>query len=146
MFKYDEFFNKLSNNALYQELDEIYQIGFIYNKYIYAIAVMIYFSKFPNGNSDYFLLLLARAAFSLRVYKSSIYRATQRDYALEFLEKVYFVSFEEDLEQNLLDFIATKIEEERKAKNEENKNPKHDWYLKKTKEIYENQRISKHIF
>ncbi|EDO9057187.1 DUF262 domain-containing protein, partial [Campylobacter coli] len=122
LFKYDEFFNKLSNNALYQELDEIYQTGFIYNKYIYAIAVMIYFSKFPNGNSDYFLLLLARAAFSLRVYKSSIYRATQRDYALEFLEKVYFVSFEEDLEQNLLDFIATKIEEERKAKNEENKN------------------------
>ncbi|ELD5358582.1 DUF262 domain-containing protein [Campylobacter coli] len=146
LFKYDEFFNKLSNNALYQELDEIYQTGFIYNKYIYAIAVMIYFSKFPNGNSDYFLLLLARAAFSLRVYKSSIYRATQRDYALEFLEKVYFVSFEEDLEQNLLDFIATKIEEERKAKNEENKNPKHDWYLKKTKEIYENQRIPKHIF
>lgn len=96
---------------------------------------MIYFSKFPNGNSDYFLLLLARAAFSLRVYKSSIYRATQRDYALEFLEKVYFVSFEEDLEQNLLDFIATKIEEERKAKNEENKNPKHDWYLKKPKKF-----------
>lgn len=118
LFKYNEFFDKLSNNALYQELDEIYYTGFIYNKYIYAIAAMIYFSKFPNGNSDYFLALLARAAFSLRVYGLSISRATQRDYALEFLEKVYFVSFEEELEQNLLDFIAIKNEEERKSTQE----------------------------
>ncbi|HEB7545279.1 DUF262 domain-containing protein [Campylobacter coli] len=152
LFKYDEFFDKLSNNALYQELDEIYQTGFIYNKYIYAIAVMIYFSKFPNGNSDYFLLLLARAAFSLRVYSSSIYRATQRDYALEFLEKVYFVSFEEDLEQNLLDFIAIKNEEERKTKNEEEKHGDEkkwykEWYLDIVqKRFYENQHIPKHIF
>ncbi|MCV3402542.1 DUF262 domain-containing protein [Campylobacter sp. IFREMER_LSEM_CL2090] len=118
LFKYNEFFDKLSNNALYQELDEIYYTGFIYNKYIYAIAVMIYFSKFPNGNSDYFLALLARAAFSLRVYGLSISRATQNNYALEFLEKVYFVSFEEELEQNLLDFIAIKNEEERKSTQE----------------------------
>lgn len=118
LFKYNELFDKLSNNALYQELDKICDIGFIYNKYIYAIAVMIYFSKFPNGNSDYFLALLARAAFSLRVYGLSISRATQRDYALEFLEKVYFVSFEEELEQNLLDFIAIKNEEERKSSQE----------------------------
>ncbi|EGK7521969.1 DUF262 domain-containing protein [Campylobacter lari] len=150
LFKYNECFDKLSNNALYQELDEIYYTGFIYNKYIYAIAVMIYFSKFPNGNSDYFLALLARAAFSLRVYSSSIYRATQRDYALEFLEKVYFVSFEEELEQNLLDFIAIKNEEERKIKIEENLNQKKrdggkKWYLEKTKEIYEKQHIQKHI-
>ncbi|TDJ82171.1 DUF262 domain-containing protein [Campylobacter volucris] len=156
LFKYDEFFDKLLNNALYQELDKIYQTGFIYNKYIYAIAVMIYFSKFPNGNSDYFLHLLARAAFSLRVYRPSIYRATQRDYALEFLEKVYFVSFEEELEQNLLDFIAVKNEEERKIKIEEerkNKEPKtnqrHDggkkWYLEITQEKYKNQHIQKHI-
>ncbi|EAJ6141877.1 DUF262 domain-containing protein [Campylobacter lari] len=150
LFKYNEFFDKLSNNALYQELDEIYYTGFIYNKYIYAIAVMIYFSKFPNGNSDYFLALLARAAFSLRVYRPSIYRATQRDYALEFLEKVYFVSFEEELEQNLLDFIAIKNEEERKIKIEENQNLKKrdggkDWYLKKTEEFYEKQHIQKHI-
>lgn len=150
LFKYDEFFDKLLNNALYQELDKIYQTGFIYNKYIYAIAVMIYFSKFPNGNSDYFLLLLARAAFSLRVYRPSIYRATQRDYALEFLEKVYFVSFEEELEQNLLDFIAVKNEEERKIKIEEVKtNQGHDggkkWYLEITQEKYKNQHIQKHI-
>lgn len=152
LFKYNEFFDKLSNNALYQELDEIYYTGFIYNKYIYAIAVMIYFSKFPNGNSDYFLALLVRAAFSLRVYRPSIYRATQRDYALEFLEKVYFVSFEEELEQNLLDFIAIKNEEERKIKIEENQNLKQkkrnggkEWYLEKTKEIYEKQHIQKHI-
>lgn len=156
LFKYDEFFDKLLNNALYQELDKIYQIGFIYNKYIYAIAVMIYFSKFPNGNSDYFLLLLARAAFSLRVYRPSIYRATQRDYALEFLEKVYFVSFEEELEQNLLDFIAVKNEEERKIKiEEEGKNKElktnqgHDggkkWYLDIVQEKYKNQHIQKHI-
>ncbi|EAL2829679.1 DUF262 domain-containing protein [Campylobacter lari] len=154
LFKYNEFFDKLSNNALYQELDEIYYTGFIYNKYIYAIAVMIYFSKFPNGNSDYFLALIARAAFSLRVYRPSIYRATQRDYALEFLEKVYFVSFEEELEQNLLDFIAIKNEEERKTKNSiiDNKNPNQkkrnggkEWYLEKTKEIYEKQHIQKHI-
>ncbi|MCR6577873.1 DUF262 domain-containing protein [Campylobacter insulaenigrae] len=143
LFKYNEFFDKLTNNALYQELDKIYYTGFIYNKYIYAIAVMIYFSKFPNGNSDYFLALLARATFSLRVYSSSIYRATQRDYALEFLEKVYFVSFEEELEQNLLDFIAIKNEEERKSAQE------HDggkgWYLEKTEEIYEKQHIQNHI-
>ncbi|TDJ86724.1 DUF262 domain-containing protein [Campylobacter volucris] len=156
LFKYDEFFDKLLNNALYQELDKIYQTGFIYNKYIYAIAVMIYFSKFPNGNSDYFLHLLARAAFSLRVYRPSIYRATQRDYALEFLEKVYFVSFKEELEQNLLDFIAVKNEEERKIKIEEERknkevetNQRHDggkkWYLEITQEKYENQHIQKHI-
>ncbi|MCV3443392.1 DUF262 domain-containing protein [Campylobacter sp. IFREMER_LSEM_CL1097] len=154
LFKYNEFFDKLSNNALYQELDEIYYTGFIYNKYIYAIAMMIYFSKFPNGNSDYFLALIARAAFSLRVYRPSIYRATQRDYALEFLEKVYFVSFEEELEQNLLDFIVIKNEEERKTKNSiiDNKNPNQkkrnggkEWYLEKTKEIYEKQHIQKHI-
>ncbi|EHJ7677599.1 DUF262 domain-containing protein [Campylobacter lari] len=152
LFKYNEFFDKLSNNALYQELDEIYYTGFIYNKYIYAIAVMIYFSKFPNGNSDYFLALIARAAFSLRVYRPSIYRATQRDYALEFLEKVYFVSFEEELEQNLLDFIAIKNEEERKIKIKENQNPNQkkrdggkEWYLEKTKEFYEKQHIQKHI-
>ncbi|HEC1770140.1 TPA: DUF262 domain-containing protein [Campylobacter lari] len=143
LFKYNEFFDKLSNNALYQELDEIYYTGFIYNKYIYAIAVMIYFSKFPNGNSDYFLALIARAAFSLRVYKPSIYRATQRDYALEFLEKVYFVSFEEELEQNLLDFIAIKNEEERKSVQEHDGGNK--WYLKITKEIYKKQHIQKHI-
>ncbi|TXE88407.1 DUF262 domain-containing protein [Campylobacter volucris] len=156
LFKYDEFFDKLSNNALYQELDKIYQTGFIYNKYIYAIAVMIYFSKFPNGNSDYFLLLLARAAFSLRVYRPSIYRATQRDYALEFLEKVYFVSFEEELEQNLLDFIAVKNEEERKIKIEEERKNKEiktnqgpdggkKWYLDIVQEKYKNQHIQKHI-
>ncbi|EAJ5677275.1 DUF262 domain-containing protein [Campylobacter lari] len=143
LFKYNELFDKLSNNALYQELDEIYYTGFIYNKYIYAIAVMIYFSKFPNGNSDYFLALLARAAFSLRVYRPSIYRATQRDYALEFLEKVYFVSFEEELEQNLLDFIAIKNEEERKSVQEHDGGNK--WYLKITKEIYKKQHIQKHI-
>ncbi|ELP9119729.1 DUF262 domain-containing protein [Campylobacter lari] len=144
LFKYNELFDKLSNNALYQELDEIYYTGFIYNKYIYAIAVMIYFSKFPNGNSDYFLALLARAAFSLRVYRPSIYRATQRDYALEFLEKVYFVSFEEELEQNLLDFIAIKNEEERKSDQGYNGGKK--WYLDIVqKKIYENQHIQKHI-
>ncbi|EAK0817516.1 DUF262 domain-containing protein [Campylobacter lari] len=144
LFKYNEFFDKLSNNALYQELDEIYYTGFIYNKYIYAIAVMIYFSKFPNGNSDYFLALLARAAFSLRVYRPSIYRATQRDYALEFLEKVYFVSFEEELEQNLLDFIAIKNEEERKSDQGYNGGKK--WYLDIVqKKFYENQHIQKHI-
>ncbi|EAI4297391.1 DUF262 domain-containing protein [Campylobacter lari] len=144
LFKYNELFDKLSNNALYQELDEIYYTGFIYNKYIYAIAVMIYFSKFPNGNSDYFLALLARAAFSLRVYRPSIYRATQRDYALEFLEKVYFVSFEEELEQNLLDFIAIKNEEERKSDQGYNGGKK--WYLDIVqKKFYENQHIQKHI-
>ncbi|MBF7069542.1 DUF262 domain-containing protein [Campylobacter volucris] len=144
LFKYNELFDKLSNNALYQELDKIYQTGFIYNKYIYAIAVMIYFSKFPNGNSDYFLALLARAAFSLRVYRPSIYRATQRDYALEFLEKVYFVSFEEELEQNLLDFIAIKNEEERKSDQGYNGGKK--WYLDIVqKKFYENQHIQKHI-
>ncbi|AJD04890.1 DUF262 domain-containing protein [Campylobacter lari] len=143
LFKYNELFDKLSNNTLYQELDKIYYTGFIYNKYIYAIAVMIYFSKFPNGNSDYFLALLARAAFSLRVYRPSIYRATQRDYALEFLEKVYFVSFEEELEQNLLDFIAIKNEEERKSVQEHDGGNK--WYLKITKEIYKKQHIQKHI-
>ncbi|EAK0435855.1 DUF262 domain-containing protein [Campylobacter lari] len=115
LFKYNEFFDKLSNYALYQELDKIYKTGFIYNKYIYAIAVMIYFSKFPNGNSDYFLALLARAAFSLRVYKDRIDGQVQKEYALEFLKIVYFVSFEEELEQNLLDFIAIKNEEERKS-------------------------------
>ncbi|EPE3793296.1 DUF262 domain-containing protein [Campylobacter lari] len=137
LFKYNEFFDKLSNNALYQELDKIYYTGFIYNKYIYAIAVMIYFSKFPNGNSDYFLALLARAAFSLRVYSSSIYRATQRDYALEFLEKVYFVSFEEELEQNLLDFIAIKNEEERKS--DQGYNGGKDDYVKIVEKYYQSK-------
>ncbi|HEB7542439.1 TPA: hypothetical protein RZH72_001692 [Campylobacter coli] len=108
---------------------------------------MIYFSKFPNGNSDYFLLLLARAAFGPRFYNVNITRSIQRDYALEFLKIVYFVSFEEELKQNLLDFIQEKIilEKEFYEKNENMLDKaKRMYYLNIIEDKYKEKNIPLH--
>ncbi|HEC1775959.1 DUF262 domain-containing protein [Campylobacter sp. RKI_CA19_01128] len=146
LFKYNECFNKvIKQNEIYESLNID---TFLYCRSVYAIATMIYFSKFPNGNSDYFLALLARATFSPRFYNIKITRGIQKKYALEFLEKVYFVSFEEELEQNLLDFIQEKmiLEKEFYKKNENMlEKAKRNYYLNIIENYYKNKNLEKNI-
>ncbi|EAW0594391.1 DUF262 domain-containing protein [Campylobacter coli] len=145
LYKYNKYFNKaIKQNQIYESLNID---TFLYCRSIYIIASMIYFSKFPNGNSDYFLLLLARAAFGPRFYNVNITRSIQRDYALEFLKIVYFVSFEEELKQNLLDFIQEKIilEKEFYEKNENMLNKaKRMYYLNIIEDKYKEKNIPLH--
>ncbi|HEB9308064.1 TPA: DUF262 domain-containing protein [Campylobacter coli] len=145
LYKYNKYFNKaIKQNEIYESLNID---TFLYCRSIYIIASMIYFSKFPNGNSDYFLLLLARAAFGPRFYNVNITRSIQRDYALEFLKIVYFVSFEEELKQNLLDFIQEKIilEKEFYEKNENMLDKaKRMYYLNIIEDKYKEKNIPLH--
>ncbi|OOX92347.1 hypothetical protein BOP99_07510 [Campylobacter coli] len=145
LYKYNKYFNKaIKQNQIYESLNID---TFLYCRSIYIIASMIYFSKFPNGNSDYFLLLLARAAFGPRFYNVNITRSIQRDYALEFLKIVYFVSFEEELKQNLLDFIQEKIilEKEFYEKNENMLDKaKRMYYLNIIEDKYKEKNIPLH--
>lgn len=145
LYKYNKYFNKvIKQNQIYESLNID---TFLYCRSIYIVASMIYFSKFPNGNSDYFLLLLARAAFGPRFYNVNITRSIQRDYALEFLKIVYFVSFEEELRQNLLDFIQEKIilEKEFYEKNENMLDKaKRMYYLNIIEDKYKEKNIPLH--
>lgn len=145
LYKYNKYFNKvIKQNQIYESLNID---TFLYCRSIYIVASMIYFSKFPNGNSDYFLLLLARAAFGPRFYNVNITRSIQRDYALEFLKIVYFVSFEEELKQNLLDFIQEKIilEKEFYEKNENMLDKaKRMYYLNIIEDKYKEKNIPLH--
>ncbi len=145
LYKYNKYFNKaIKQNQIYESLNID---TFLYCRSIYIIASMIYFSKFPNGNSDYFLLLLARAAVGPRFYNVNITRSIQRDYALEFLKIVYFVSFEEELKQNLLDFIQEKIilEKEFYEKNENMLDKaKRMYYLNIIEDKYKEKNIPLH--
>ncbi|EGK8036050.1 DUF262 domain-containing protein [Campylobacter lari] len=144
LYKYNKCFNKvIKQSEIYESLNID---TFLYCRSVYAIAAMIYFSKFPNGNSDYFLALLARATFSPRFYNINITRDIQKNYALEFLEKVYFVSFEGELEQNLLDFIQEKmiLEKEFYKKNENMlEKAKRKYYLKIIENYYKNKNLEK---
>ncbi|EAI8623615.1 DUF262 domain-containing protein [Campylobacter lari] len=146
LYKYNKCFNKvIKQSEIYESLNID---TFLYCRSVYAIAAMIYFSKFPNGNSDYFLALLARATFSPRFYNINITRDIQKNYALEFLEKVYFVSFEGELEQNLLDFIQEKmiLEKEFYKKNENMlEKAKRKYYLKIIENYYKNKNLEKNI-
>ena len=124
---FHELYEKLRLVEFYKELEAInWANGFIYNRYIYIMAVLIYLDKFlkegdkfPNGRVDYVLRLIARAVFALRCSESRIYIQTARDFAKEILPLIYYASFEQELEANLCNFIDSKLGNEREFKDNE---------------------------
>lgn len=124
---FHKLYEKLRSVEFYKELEAInWANGFIYNRYIYIMAVLIYFDKFlkegdkfPNDRVDYMLRLIARAVFALRCSESRIYIQTARDFAKEILPLIYYASFEQELEANLCNFIDSKLGNEREFKDNE---------------------------
>lgn len=117
---FHELYEKLRSVEFYKELEAInWANGFIYNRYIYIMAVLIYLNKFPNGRVDYMLRLIARAVFALRCSESRIYIQTARDFAKEILPLIYYASFEQELEASLCNFIDSKLGNEREFKDNE---------------------------
>lgn len=118
-FEFLAHFNRLYEKLLLTEFYEnkiasIYETGFAYNRLIYIMAMMIYFDKFPNGNTDYMLRLIARAVFSLRVEASRVGEATIKNYVKEekLLSLIYFTSYERELESELKKFIDNRKDKE----------------------------------
>lgn len=99
-------YTQLQSVEFYKELEAIdWASGFIYNRYIYIMATLIYLDKFPNGRVDYMLRLIARAVFALRCSEERIYIQTARNFAKEILPLIYYASFEQELENELQKFI-----------------------------------------
>lgn len=99
-------YTQLQSVEFYKGLEAIdWASGFIYNRYIYIMATLIYLDKFPNGRTDYMLRLIARAVFALRCSEKRIYIQTARDFAKEILPLIYYASFEQELENELQKFI-----------------------------------------
>ncbi|RDU51698.1 DUF262 domain-containing protein [Helicobacter sp. MIT 01-3238] len=118
-FEFLAHFNRLYEKLLLTEFYEnkiasIDETGFAYNRLIYIMAMMIYFDKFPNGNTDYMLRLIARAVFSLRVEASRVGEATIKNYVKEekLLSLIYFTSYERELESELKKFIDNRKDKE----------------------------------
>lgn len=118
-FEFLAHFNRLYEKLLLTEFYEnkiasIDETGFAYNRLIYIMAMMIYFDKFPNGNADYMLRLIARAVFSLRVEASRVGEATIKKYVKEekILSLIYFTSYERELENELKRFIDSRKDKE----------------------------------
>lgn len=123
-FEFLAHFNRLYEKLLQTEfydkkIANINETGFKLNGYIYIMAMLIYFDKFPNGNADYMLRLIARAIFSLRVAESRIGEATIKKYAKEqkILSLIYHTSIEQELESELLKFVWDRISIEDKNKD-----------------------------
>lgn len=118
-FEFLAHFNRLYEKLLFTEfydnkIASIDETGFAYNRLIYIMAMMIYFDKFPNGNADYMLRLIARAVFSLRVEASRVGEATIKNYVKEekLLSLIYFISYERELESELKRFIDSRKDKE----------------------------------
>lgn len=118
-FEFLAHFNRLYEKLLLTEFYEnkiasIDETGFAYNRLIYIMAMIIYFDKFPNGNADYMLRLIARAVFSLRVEASRVGEATIKKYVKEekILSLIYFTSYEKELENELKKFIDNRKDKE----------------------------------
>lgn len=118
-FEFLAHFNRLYEKLLLTEFYEnkiasIDETGFAYNRLIYIMAMMIYFDKFPNGNADYILRLIARAVFSLRVEASRVGEATIKNYVKKekLLSLIYFTSYERELESELKKFIDNRKDKE----------------------------------
>ena len=113
-------YEKLQSIEFYKQLEAIdWANGFIYNRYVYIMAVLIYLDKFPNGRVDYMLRLIARAVFALRCSESRIRKESARDFAKEILPLIYYASVEQEIEANLCSFIDSKLSNERKFKDNE---------------------------
>ena len=109
-------YTQLQSVEFYKGLEAIdWASGFIYNRYIYIMATLIYLDKFPNGRTDYMLRLIARAVFALRCSEKRIYIQTARDFAKEILPLIYYASFEQELEANLCNFIDKTLDKERQV-------------------------------
>lgn len=108
-------YTQLQSVEFYQKLAKIGWSGFIYNRYIYIMATLIYLNKFPNGRVDYMLRLIARAVFALRCSEERIYIQTARDFAKKILPLIYYASFEQELEANLCNFIDKTLDKERQV-------------------------------
>lgn len=141
-------YERLCSVEFYKELIEIDGRGFEYNRYIYIMAVLIYFDKFPNGRVDYMLRFIARAVFALRCSESRIYIQTARDFAKEILPLIYYASFEQELENELQKFIIRRITNEKELYEKLSKDKKEiggggESYLKIAKKWY-GESIPKH--
>lgn len=137
-------YEKLRLVEFYKELEAINRAnGFIYNRYIYIMAVLIYLDKFPNGRVDYMLRLIARVVFALRCSESRIYIQTARDFAKEILPFIYYASFEQELEVNLCSFIDEWLDKER-AVEKETFNGGKTRYLEKMSGEYSTYKITPH--
>lgn len=147
-FEYLSHFHRLYERLclveFYKELEAInWANGFIYNRYIYIMAVLIYLDKFPNGRVDYMLRLIARAVFALRCSESRIYIQTARDFAKEILPLIYCASFEQELEANLCSFIDEWLDKERTVEKESFDGGK-TRYLEKVSSEYSTYKITPH--
>ena len=136
-------YTQLQSVEFYQELAKIGWSGFIYNRYIYIMATLIYLDKFPNGRTDYMLRLIARAVFALRCSIDRIRIETARDFAKEILPLIYYASFEQELEASLCNFIDSKSSKEREFKANEIGGGKQQYNNIMLKE-YTNHKIQKH--
>lgn len=137
-------YTQLQNVEFYKGLEAIdWASGFIYNRYIYIMATLIYLNKFPNGRVDYMLRLIARAVFALRCSEERIYIQTARNFAKEILPLVYYASFEQELEASLCNFIDSKLSKEREFKANEIGGGKQQYIEIMSKE-YTNHKIQKH--
>lgn len=134
-------YTQLQSVEFYQELAKIGWSGFIYNRYIYIMATLIYLDKFPNGRTDYMLRLIARAVFALRCSTDRIRIETARDFAKEILPLIYYASFEQELENELDKFIIHYMSNEKNLYEKLQQNDKKiggggEIYLEKAKEWY----------
>lgn len=137
-------YTQLQSVEFYKELEAIdWASGFIYNRYIYIMATLIYLDKFPNGRVDYMLRLIARAVFALRCSEERIYIQTARNFAKEILPLIYYASFEQELEASLCNFIDSKSSKEREFKANEIGGGKQQYINIMLKE-YTNHKIQKH--
>lgn len=137
-------YTQLQSVEFYKGLEAIdWASGFIYNRYIYIMATLIYLNKFPNGRVDYMLRLIARAVFALRCSEERIYIQTARNFAKEILPLVYYASFEQELEASLCNFIDSKLSKEREFKANEIGGGKQQYIEIMSKE-YTNHKIQKH--
>lgn len=123
--KFDTLYEQLKSVEFYKDLCEINGSGFIYNRLIYAMCAIIYLDKFKDGESEYMLRLIARAAFSLRCGGNGhvkIVEESARDFAKEILPLIYYASFEGEVEVNLKKFIDSKEKAEKENAENEQKN------------------------
>lgn len=118
-FEFLAHFNRLYEKLLQTEfydkkIANINETGFAYNRLIYIMAMLIYFDKFPNGNADYMLRLIARAIFSLRTEYFAITENIVKNYVRDkkILSLIYHTSIEQELESELLKFVSVRVEVE----------------------------------
>lgn len=118
-FEFLAHFNRLYEKLLQTEfydkkIANINKISFNWNRCVYIMAMLIYFDKFPNGNADYILRLIARAVFSLRTEYFAITENIVKNYIRDkkILSLIYHTSIEQELESELLKFVSVRVEVE----------------------------------